>query len=1492
MKFKIFFHILALLVGLQFVTVNASALPENFQDTVIWNNLFYPTAISFSPDGKIFIAEKSGIIKVFDNLQDTTPTIFADLRSQVHEYSDRGLLGLAVDPQFPVKPYVYVLYTVDAPLGSNPPYYNDNCPNPDYCPAGARLSKLTASGSTMVAETVLIENWCQIDDSHSVGTLFFGLDGALYVSHGDGASYNYVDFGQDGGCSDPVNEGGALRSQDLRTSGDPVTYNGSILRIDAETGAAFPGNPLAGGANTEDDRIISYGFRNPYRFSIDPSTGAIWVADVGWNEWEEVNHIASPFSSVGNYGWPCYEGIPRQSGYDAANIPICEALYTSGVAKAPYYSYAHNGSSRAVSAIGLYRGTNLPAAYNGALFFGDYTQGWIRVMMPGANGLPNVSNIVDFIPSGAFPVDIKVGPNGALYYVDIVMGTVHQISYYTLNTPPTAALSASTDSGALPLVVDFDGSGSFDPDTGDTFQYAWDLDGDGTFDDSTAVNPSFTYTQAQTVTVKLRVTDFQGASHIASTTIYAGNRPPVVTITDPTVSTLYNVGETISFSGNANDPDVGFLSPSALSWETVLYHCALNDPNECHDHAIQSFNGVYSGFITAPDHEYPSRIEFRLTAADPAAPALKRTASVIIEPRTSTWTFTSNPSGLQLVAYGAAAATPFTRTVIVNAQSTISAPTPQQIGTAGFEFASWSDAGAQTHTVTASSTPQTFHANYTAAPASSVWHSWEMTTQAGSPQGVVISNTNLSAQVEFYESTDDLGILKQALFNVFAAEAHEDAFNNVAGFWSDGTGASAYPYAGKSTVSRGADTGEDNAPGPLGVFDLQLFPPNNAHTAVAAFKVPQDGTYTLTDIGLRRVSASGDTVRLRIFSPQGAELAALTAANDQDWVTSSNILPIAGAVAGEYIYFAVDGDGANDSDAAEIAWTISASFDAPAPQPTCALNTDPASIQEGGTTSVSWTTTDATAFSIDQGIGGQASVGSGSVTRSPVTTTTYTGTATGPGGSGQCSATVTVTPAGPQPTCALSMNPTTILQGASATLSWTSQNAVAGSIDPGIGALTAAIGSLAGTPSVTTTYLGTAIGPTGSQINCSTTLTVTPLPPTCSLAANPTSITSGNTSSLSWTTSNTTSISIDQGIGTVTPVTSGSRSVSPTATTTYTATVTGPGGSSTCARTITVTQPLPTCTLSANPTTIASGSSSSLSWISSNATSISINQGIGTVTPVASGSRSVSPTVTTTYTATVTGPGGTNTCSRTVTVTQTLPTCTLSATPTSITSGGSSSLAWTSQNATGISINQGIGAVTPVAGGSRSVSPTATTTYTATVTGPGGTNTCTRTITVTQPLPTCTLTPNPASITSGGSSSLAWTSQNATSISINQGIGTVTPVASGSRSVSPAATTAYTATVTGPGGTNTCSGTVTVIQPLPTCTLSLSPQSITRGSSSTLSWTSQNGISGSISPGFGAITSASGSASVSPTSTTTYTGTVNGTGATSSTCSATLTVFP
>src|SRR5262245_10371989 len=168
----------------------AVALPSGFQEQVVFSGLNQPTNIEFAPDGRIFVAEKGGRIKVFDDLADTTPTLFADLSVDTHNVWDRGLLGLALPPDFPTTPWVYVLYTYDAPPGQTAPFWNDACANANdgTCVVTGRLSKLQANGNVMTGtQQVLIEDWCQQYPSHSIGDLHFGADGALYVTGGDGA---------------------------------------------------------------------------------------------------------------------------------------------------------------------------------------------------------------------------------------------------------------------------------------------------------------------------------------------------------------------------------------------------------------------------------------------------------------------------------------------------------------------------------------------------------------------------------------------------------------------------------------------------------------------------------------------------------------------------------------------------------------------------------------------------------------------------------------------------------------------------------------------------------------------------------------------------------------------------------------------------------------------------------------------------------------------------------------------------------------------------------------------------------------------------------------------------------------------------------------------------------------------------------------------------------------------------------------------------------
>lgn len=233
------------------------------------------------------------------------------------------------------------------------------------------------------------------------------------------------------------------------------------------------------------------------------------------------------------------------------------------------------------------------------------------------------------------------------------------------------------------------------------------------------------------------------------------------------------------------------------------------------------------------------------------------------------------------------------------------------------------------------------------------------------------------------------------------------------------------------------------------------------------------------------------------------------------------------------------------------------------------------------------------------------------------------------------------------------------------------------------------------------------------------------------------------------------------------------------------------------------------CSLSASPTSLIQGAASTLTFSSTgDRSSFSINQSVGTKS-INGGTTSVSPSSTKTYTGTVIGDGGTNTCAASVTV-YTPTSCSLSFSPTSIVSGNSSTLTYSSAGSrSSFSINQGVGSKS-TSGGTVSVSPTTSTTYTGTVNGNGGLNTCQKTLTVTQPTPTCAMSYSPIPVFEGGSVTLSWTSTNATSFSINQGIGSKPTSGSHALGSQPISSITYTGTIVGAGGSDTCNVTVTV----------------------------------------------------------------------------------
>ncbi|RJR13118.1 hypothetical protein C4585_02560 [Candidatus Parcubacteria bacterium] len=564
------------------------------------------------------------------------------------------------------------------------------------------------------------------------------------------------------------------------------------------------------------------------------------------------------------------------------------------------------------------------------------------------------------------------------------------------------------------------------------------------------------------------------------------------------------------------------------------------------------------------------------------------------------------------------------------------------------------------------------------------------------------------------------------------------------------------------------------------------------------------------------------------------------------------------------------------------------------PNPTCDIKLSDNKIKYGGDVTIKWKTTNAKSVELSGWGDVPKNNGGYNHTRTDKdlkNDKTYTLTVKGNNGKTvKCSETVKVESA-PNPTCTLKVTPGKVQKGGTVTITWTTTKAEWVKLG---GDSVSKDGSKTINVQRDETFTLTVQG-IDKHVTCTDSVKVEePVKPkpSCDISANPSKINKGSTSTLSWSSSNATSASINQGVGSV--GVNGSKSVKPNSSTTYTMTVTGPGGTTNCQTTVTVntvTPDVPSCDISANPSKINKGGTSTLSWTSENATSATINQGIGSVNK--NGSKNVSPNETKTYKMTVTGPGGTANCQTTVTVktvTPNAPSCDIDASPSTIDEGEYSTISWTSDNATSASLNQGIGSVS--VNGSRSVNPTNTKTYTLTVTGPGGTANCQTTVIVEQEdedAPSCDIDATPSTIEDGEEAELEWTSENATSASLNQGIGNV--ALNGSRDVSPSNTKTYTLTVTGPGGTANCQTTVVVEEDepdSPSCDIWATPSDVNYGEPVHLNWESDNANHAYLSS-FGSV-GTHGNRTVYPYNTTTYTLTVYNSNGESDDCRVTVDV--
>ena len=348
----------------------AANVPQGFSKARVAGGLERPTAMTVAPDGRILVAEQDGRLRVIKNGR-LLKTPFAKVR--VSSKGERGLLGVALDPEFEKNRYVYVYHTVPGTNSRRP--YN-------------RVVKFIASASNPNraapgrSKTIFKLNSLSGRRNHNGGALHFKED-KLFIAVGDNANRN--------------------NARSLKN------LHGKMLRINKD-GSIPKDNPFYTKARGKNRAIWANGLRNPFSFAVQPGSGEVYINDVGQKKWEEINRGRAG----ANYGWPRYEGPERNGRYAG-----------------PLFAYRHGNTRTTGCAItgGTFynppvsASREFPSRFTGNYFFADICSGWIRRYDSSSD------RAYGFATGLSAPVDLKVARNGNLYYLARGTGSVERISY-------------------------------------------------------------------------------------------------------------------------------------------------------------------------------------------------------------------------------------------------------------------------------------------------------------------------------------------------------------------------------------------------------------------------------------------------------------------------------------------------------------------------------------------------------------------------------------------------------------------------------------------------------------------------------------------------------------------------------------------------------------------------------------------------------------------------------------------------------------------------------------------------------------------------------------------------------------------------------------------------------------------------------------------------------------------------------------------------------
>jgi glucose/arabinose dehydrogenase len=615
-------------------TAGATSPPAGFQATIIASNqIFAPTLMSFTPEGRIVIAQQNGKVKVWTG---TTVSTTPYLSLTVESTSDRGIFGIAFDPNYATNRFVYVYYHRPTPTihGVISRFV-------------ARPDGLSADPAT---ETVLYEmDSLDLDGVHTGGSLQFGPDGKLYVSVGDD-------------------------SRGIDVSHSLTSDLGKILRLNKD-GSIPTDNPFFNQTTGKYRAIYSKGHRNPYTFDFD-QRGHLMLAEVGLHSYEEINDVVAGQ----DYGWPDYEGPDNG-----------DARFAD-----PVGGYAHNlppedGGCAIIGSAAVDAATSkFPASYDGDFFYADYCNGWMksfdpvtRTSTPFATGIEN-------------PTHVVFGPDGNLYYLTRNTGTgsgwITKITYSGSTAPSISSQPRDT-------TVSVGQSATFTVEAtgGAPLSYQWFRNGNSI---NGATSASYTLNNAQTsdsgATFTVRVTNPTGSvtSNPAKLTVVT-NQPPTATISTPSATLKYVGGQRIDYSATATDPEDGTLPASAFDWEIIFHHDTHTHPflDPAPGARSGSFTVPDSNFETAATVWF----EMRLQVTDSGGRTT--VVSREVHPRTLTLQLQNSPADAEPALDGTLVSPNYKILAVREMKRIISAPGPQNLTGGQWVFDSWSDGGPNQHEI-------------------------------------------------------------------------------------------------------------------------------------------------------------------------------------------------------------------------------------------------------------------------------------------------------------------------------------------------------------------------------------------------------------------------------------------------------------------------------------------------------------------------------------------------------------------------------------------------------------------------------------------------------------------------------------------------------------------------------------------------------------------------------------------------------------------------